>query len=149
MELQFDKANKIVGGRITDYLLEKTRVLSQNKLERNFHIFYNMMAGPYAKEYGLQYNNQLYNCMKMSSPTAPGLDDEAGAREVHEGFQGLGFSDKEEQDLYSVVVGTLYLGNVLFEDATVNGGDGSIITDASAIDNAAKYTESEFGRCKL
>ena len=38
--LQFDLSGKIMGASIKTYLLEKTRVVRQNKGERNYHIFY-------------------------------------------------------------------------------------------------------------
>ena len=36
---------KITGARTKDYLLEKSRVITQNKNERNYHIFYHLIVG--------------------------------------------------------------------------------------------------------
>lgn len=40
LEILFNKAAEPVGARITNYLLEKARVVTQIENERNFHIFY-------------------------------------------------------------------------------------------------------------
>ncbi|CAF5089001.1 unnamed protein product, partial [Rotaria magnacalcarata] len=40
MEVHFDEEYTIVGGNITYYLFEKTRVCVQSTDEKNFHIFY-------------------------------------------------------------------------------------------------------------
>lgn len=43
IEIQFDHHGKIVGAEIMNFLLEKTRIVSQSIGERNYHIFYQVL----------------------------------------------------------------------------------------------------------
>lgn len=45
IDIHFTRNGVIQGAKIEQYLLEKSRIVSQNKGERNYHIFYAMLAG--------------------------------------------------------------------------------------------------------
>ena len=45
IEIQFSETGKLVGASIETYLLEKVRLVHQSPGERNYHIFYELLAG--------------------------------------------------------------------------------------------------------
>ena len=52
LELHFTQTGALVGAQLSEYLLEKSRVVSQPRGERNFHMLYYVIAG-------LDYHNKL------------------------------------------------------------------------------------------
>lgn len=45
IDIHFNRKGYIEGARIEQYLLEKSRIVSQMHDERNYHIFYCMLSG--------------------------------------------------------------------------------------------------------
>ncbi|PRD18053.1 UNVERIFIED_CONTAM: Mhc [Trichonephila clavipes] len=49
IRIHFGPMGKLAGADIETYLLEKARVISQQPLERSYHIFYQIMSGKIKK----------------------------------------------------------------------------------------------------
>jgi myosin-5 len=43
--MQFNTRGELIGAKIDTYLLEKVRLATQSKGERNYHVFYQMLQG--------------------------------------------------------------------------------------------------------
>nr|CAI5869294.1 unnamed protein product [Callosobruchus analis] len=78
IRIHFGPTGKLAGADIETYLLEKARVISQQTLERSYHIFYQLMSGavPGVKDKCLLSNNvNDYNFVAQGKTTIPNVDD--------------------------------------------------------------------------
>ncbi|XP_014615269.1 PREDICTED: myosin heavy chain 95F [Polistes canadensis] len=160
MEVHFDAKCQVVGGYISHYLLEKSRVCLQSPDERNYHVFYMMCAGapPELRSklgitkpddfYYLKNGCTQYFCsqesekklndaqkspeqMKKGSLSDPYLDDVEGFNAMDQALTRLGLTDSERMEIYTMVAGVLHLGNITFEDNPEDTKGGSRISPTS------------------
>ncbi|XP_042630198.1 unconventional myosin-VI-like isoform X1 [Cyprinus carpio] len=59
VEIHFNEKNAVVGGFVSHYLLEKSRICMQSAEERNYHIFYRLCAGA---------SEDIRNMLHLNSP---------------------------------------------------------------------------------
>eukprot|EP01087_Luapelamoeba_hula_P023776 TRINITY_DN880_c0_g1_i2.p1 TRINITY_DN880_c0_g1~~TRINITY_DN880_c0_g1_i2.p1 ORF type:complete len:301 (+),score=61.89 TRINITY_DN880_c0_g1_i2:92-994(+) len=116
-EIQFDKNGDPVGGVITNFLLEKSRVVNQLKGERNFHIFYQMTKGAslLSADYGLHTPENFDYCMKGQTTSVSTIDDIDDLKATMQAMKVIGLSAQEQHDIWSVLAAILWLGNVDFK----------------------------------
>ncbi|XP_047908233.2 myosin-IIIb-like isoform X1 [Anser cygnoides] len=123
IQLRFQN-NTVRGAKLSEYLLEKSRVVQQDTGERNFHIFYYMFAGLSSEEkemYGL-LDPSLYRYVSGRF----GTEDVAQRwkqkyQEVCNALDMVGFQEQEQVDMQAILAGVLSLGNVTFEPPESNG----------------------------
>ncbi|PNI86334.1 MYO3B isoform 5 [Pan troglodytes] len=146
LEMMFTPTGVVMGARISEYLLEKSRVIKQAAGEKNFHIFYYIYAG-------LHHQKKLSDFRLPEEKPPRYIADEAG-RVMHDitskesyrrqfeaiqhCFRIIGFTDKEVHSVYRILAGILNIGNIEFAAiSSQHQTDKSEVPNAEALQNAA------------
>uniref|UniRef100_A0A667XE34 Unconventional myosin-VI n=1 Tax=Myripristis murdjan TaxID=586833 RepID=A0A667XE34_9TELE len=151
VEIHFNEKNAVVGGFVSHYLLEKSRICMQSKEERNYHIFYRLCAGAsedikktlhldspdsfrYLNQGCTRYfankdsdkqimqNRKSPEHLKAGALKDPLLDDQGDFNRMCVAMKKIGLDDTEKLDLFRVVAGVLHLGNIDFEETGSSSG---------------------------
>ncbi|CAF97644.1 unnamed protein product, partial [Tetraodon nigroviridis] len=120
LEIFFNEEGVIEGARMEQYLLEKSRVCHQALGERNYHIFYCMLAGITAEEkkaLTLSDPGDYMFLTKGSCIQCEGRDDAAIYKHVRSAME-LFFSESQCQEIFRLLAAILHLGNICFEGNT-------------------------------
>ncbi|XP_034474500.1 myosin heavy chain, muscle isoform X5 [Drosophila innubila] len=118
IRIHFGPTGKLAGADIETYLLEKARVISQQSLERSYHIFYQIMSGavPGVKDYCLLSDNiyDYYN-VSQGKVTVPSIDDGEEFALADQAFDILGFTKQEKEDVYRITAAVMHMGGMKFK----------------------------------
>ncbi|VDN02128.1 unnamed protein product [Thelazia callipaeda] len=142
VEIHFNSKHSVGGGFISHYLLEKSRICRQLEDERNYHIFYQLIAGAdehMAKRLHLRPTNTFkylkHGCTQFfTGPSTAGkilkdrreaqvadlhdelVDDFADFHRLLKALHSIGFNTQELNAIFDVVAAVLHLGDVHFAE---------------------------------
>ncbi|XP_012254789.1 myosin heavy chain, muscle isoform X12 [Athalia rosae] len=118
IRIHFGPSGKLAGADIETYLLEKARVISQQSLERSYHIFYQMMSGavPNLKQICFLSDN-IYDYYNVSQGkiTIPSMDDGEECQLTDQAFDVLGFTQEEKDNIYKITAAVMHMGGMKFK----------------------------------
>ncbi|XP_049428716.1 unconventional myosin-XV [Epinephelus fuscoguttatus] len=127
----------VISGAITSqYLLEKSRIVFQAKSERNYHIFYEMLAGLPPNEKSslyLQEAETYYYLNQGGDCTIEGKDDGEDFRRLLNAMDILCFTPEEQNGIYRLLSSVLHLGNVYFQPHQAEGQEVASVVSAQEI----------------
>lgn len=107
MQLFFDESNQIHSASIDNYLLEKSRIVIQQKNERAYHIFY-MLTKSSSKEEKkkLRLDREIdWNYLNLNYNRYDDFarKDNMNLSEMRISMVGLSFTELEQTDIFRIV----------------------------------------------
>lgn len=115
IEIMFDERTNIIGAKIRTYLLERSRLVFQPLKERNYHIFYQLVAGATEEEkqeLGLLSVEEFEYLNQGGAPIIDGVDDKAEFDATRKSLSTIGVSGEAQTEIFRVLAALLHLGNV-------------------------------------
>ncbi|XP_019763292.2 unconventional myosin-Ib [Dendroctonus ponderosae] len=135
LDIEFDFKGDPIGGHLTNYFLDKARIISLGSHDRNFHIFYQLLSGAdihLLKCLKLQRNVEQYAILQTESnhPTVTEEDDKKLFVYTKGALEVLGFLPNDIVDIFRVLAVILKLGNLQFVPCNnIDGTDGCSISN--------------------
>eukprot|EP00004_Rigifila_ramosa_P007907 TRINITY_DN190_c0_g1_i3.p2 TRINITY_DN190_c0_g1~~TRINITY_DN190_c0_g1_i3.p2 ORF type:complete len:489 (+),score=174.83 TRINITY_DN190_c0_g1_i3:3-1469(+) len=140
IQLHFDHRSNIVGATITNYLLEKSRLVNQNPNERNYHILYELCAGATPEEkklLRLKSIEQYHYLNQSGTINIKGVDDKAKFSQLKAAMKHVGIDEKAKLSIFRILSGILSLGNVEFISEKGEDGEAAQIKTMQPLEDAA------------
>ncbi|KAM9844223.1 unconventional myosin-XV [Aulostomus maculatus] len=127
----------VISGAITSqYLLEKSRIVFQAKDERNYHIFYEMLAGlplQQKQAFYLQEAETYFYLNQGGDCGITGKSDSEDFRRLLAAMEILHFTPDDQSAIFRVLSSILHLGNVYFQRHEADGQEVAAVVSAQEI----------------
>lgn len=139
LEIYFDPSTyHPSAAHITNYLLEKQRVVSQITNERNFHIFYQFTKNcppQYQQAYGIQGPESYIYTSAARCIDVDGVNDSKDFNDTLKAMQIIGLTQDEQDNIFRVLALILWIGNISF----VEDENGNAIPRDDSVTNFVAY----------
>ncbi|XP_062869528.1 si:zfos-588f8.1 isoform X3 [Trichomycterus rosablanca] len=127
IQVNYLESGVVRGAVVEKYLLEKSRLVSREENERNYHVFYYLLVGASEEERKqfklLQPEN--YNYLKQQNFTIEDAEDlRHDFERLQQAMEMVGFLSATKKQIFSVLSAILYLGNVTYSPKATGRDEG-------------------------
>lgn len=117
IQVNYKENGMVHGAVVQKYLLEKSRICSQGRNERNYHVFYYLLAGASEQEKEQLHllSVDKYNYLsKTGCSVVPGVDEQYEFSRLKQSMDMVGFTLDKQRRLFAVLSAVLLLGEFSF-----------------------------------
>ncbi|XP_071450412.1 unconventional myosin-IXb-like isoform X2 [Hetaerina americana] len=118
IQVNYKENGMVHGAVVQKYLLEKSRICSQGRNERNYHVFYYLLAGASDAEkqaLHLQRSEDYHYLSRSGCYVLDNVDEKYEFSRLKQSMEMVGFTAEKQRRLFSVLSAVLLLGNVEFQ----------------------------------
>ncbi|XP_028155906.1 myosin-VIIa [Ostrinia furnacalis] len=140
IDIHFNSGGVIEGAKIEQYLLEKSRIVFQGSDERNYHVFYCVLAGlskEEKKKLELGEPSEYKYLSGGGSFTCEGRDDAAEFQDIRSAMKVLLFTEAEIWEILKLLAAVLHCGNIKYEATVVDNLDATEIVEQANVRRVA------------
>lgn len=120
MDVMFNFTGAPQGGNILNYLLEKSRVVHQTSGERNFHIFYQLLAGAddtLLSSLNLKRNlDNYYYLSDGNRGNVARIADSDNFLAIRKALDIMEVKGDEQKEIFEIIASVLHMGNIGFTE---------------------------------
>ncbi|NWX71482.1 MYO9B protein, partial [Alca torda] len=137
IQVNYLETGIVRGAVVEKYLLEKSRLVSQEKDERNYHVFYYLLLGvneEERKEFHLKQPEDYFYLNQHNLKIEDGEDLKHDFERLKQAMEMVGFLSATKKQIFSVLSAILYLGNVTYKKKATGRDEGLEVGPPEVLD---------------
>ncbi|XP_073076044.1 unconventional myosin-IXb isoform X3 [Manis javanica] len=141
IQVNYLESGIVRGAVVEKYLLEKSRLVSQEKDERNYHVFYYLLLGvseEEQQEFQLQQPEDYFYLNQHNLKIEDGEDLKHDFERLKQAMEMVGFLPATKKQIFSVLSAILYLGNVTYKKRATGRDEGLEVGPPEVLDTLAQ-----------
>ncbi|XP_045155193.1 unconventional myosin-IXb [Echinops telfairi] len=126
---------------VEKYLLEKSRLVSQEKDERNYHVFYYLLLGvskEERQEFQLKQPEDYFYLNQHNLKIEDSEDLKHDFERLKQAMEMVGFLPATKKQIFSVLSAILYLGNVTYKKRPTGRDEGLEVGPPEVLDTLSQ-----------
>uniref|UniRef100_A0A8C2X2L1 Myosin IXA n=1 Tax=Cyclopterus lumpus TaxID=8103 RepID=A0A8C2X2L1_CYCLU len=120
IQVNYQESGTVRGAYVEKYLLEKSRLVYQEHNERNYHVFYYLLAGASEEERKSFHllKPEEYHYLNQDCFTVEGEDLKHDFERLQLAMEMVGFLPATRKRIFSLLSAILHLGNIRYKKKT-------------------------------
>uniref|UniRef100_A0A8K9UNC8 Myosin IXA n=1 Tax=Oncorhynchus mykiss TaxID=8022 RepID=A0A8K9UNC8_ONCMY len=120
IQVNYQESGTVRGAYVEKYLLEKSRLVYQEHNERNYHVFYYLLAGASEEERSTFHlkKPEEYHYLNQDCFTVEGEDLKHDFERLQLAMEMVGFLPATRKQIFSLLSAILHLGNIRYKKKT-------------------------------